>query len=41
MAEALAALDGGRAQLASDRLREALALWRGPALAEFASEPFA
>ena len=41
VAEARAALDGGRAQPASDRLREALALWRGPALAEFASEPFA
>jgi DNA-binding SARP family transcriptional activator/type II secretory pathway predicted ATPase ExeA/tetratricopeptide (TPR) repeat protein len=35
--EALAADDGARA---SDLLREALALWRGPALAEFA-EPFA
>ena len=41
VAEARAALDAGRAQQAADRLREALALWRGPALAEFASEPFA
>lgn len=41
VAEARAALDAGRAEQAADRLREALALWRGPALAEFASEPFA
>jgi DNA-binding SARP family transcriptional activator/pimeloyl-ACP methyl ester carboxylesterase len=41
VAEARAALDAGGAQQAADRLREALALWRGPALAEFASEPFA
>ena len=41
VAEARAALDVGRAQPAADRLREALALWRGPALVEFASEPFA
>ncbi len=39
--EARTELDGGRAQQAADRLREALALWRGPALAEFATEPFA
>lgn len=36
-----AALADGDAQLASARLREALALWRGPALADFAYEPFA
>jgi YVTN family beta-propeller protein len=35
------ALAEGDAQLASARLREALALWRGPALADFAYEPFA
>jgi DNA-binding SARP family transcriptional activator len=35
-----AALAAGRAARASTRLREALALWRGPALAEF-GEPFA
>jgi YVTN family beta-propeller protein len=41
-------LDEGRALLASgglaaaaEKLREALALWRGPPLADFASEPFA
>jgi DNA-binding SARP family transcriptional activator len=31
----------GDPERASERLRAALALWRGPALAEFASEPFA
>jgi DNA-binding SARP family transcriptional activator/pimeloyl-ACP methyl ester carboxylesterase len=41
VADARAALDGGRPQQAADSLREALALWRGPALAEFAAEPFA
>jgi DNA-binding SARP family transcriptional activator len=35
-----AALAGGLAATAADRLREALALWRGPALEEF-REPFA
>src|SRR5436305_12136592 len=35
------ALEGGDAQLASDRLRDALALWRGPALADFAYQRFA
>ena len=35
------ALAEGDPQLASARLREALALWRGPALADFAFEPFA
>jgi DNA-binding SARP family transcriptional activator len=39
-AEGRAALGAGDAETASARLREALALWRGPALAEF-SEPFA
>jgi DNA-binding SARP family transcriptional activator/pimeloyl-ACP methyl ester carboxylesterase len=36
-----AALAEGGAEQASALLAEALALWRGPALAEFASEPFA
>jgi DNA-binding SARP family transcriptional activator/pimeloyl-ACP methyl ester carboxylesterase len=39
--EARAALDAGEALKAAARLREALSLWRGPALAEFTSEPFA
>ena len=39
-AEARAAFGDGDAALAAERLRGALALWRGPALAEF-SEPFA
>jgi DNA-binding SARP family transcriptional activator len=38
--EGQAALAAGSAAEAADRLREALALWRGPALAEF-DEPFA
>lgn len=38
--EGRAALDGGSAADAADRLREALSLWRGPALAEF-DVPFA
>ena len=38
VAQARAAAD---AEQAADRFRAALALWRGPALAEFASEPFA
>jgi DNA-binding SARP family transcriptional activator len=38
--EGRAALAGGFAATAADRLREALALWRGPALEEF-REPFA
>ena len=41
VAEGRAALGEGDAQRASDRLREALALWRGPALADFPYEPFA
>jgi predicted ATPase/DNA-binding SARP family transcriptional activator len=35
------ALDAGDAERAAVVLREALALWRGPALADLASEPFA
>src|SRR3954453_8068830 len=38
--EGRAALDAGDPATAASRLRSALALWRGPALAEF-SEPFA
>ena len=38
--EGRAALAAGDPETAAARLREALALWRGPALAEF-SEPFA
>src|SRR5215207_11339403 len=34
-------LAAGRAEQASGTLREALALWRGPPLAEFASDSFA
>jgi DNA-binding SARP family transcriptional activator len=41
VAEARAALEEGRAEQAADSFRQALALWRGPALEEFASEPFA
>ncbi|HEX2497149.1 MAG TPA: AfsR/SARP family transcriptional regulator, partial [Gaiellaceae bacterium] len=41
VAAARAALDAGRAREAADGFGEALSLWRGPALAEFASEPFA
>jgi predicted ATPase/class 3 adenylate cyclase/DNA-binding SARP family transcriptional activator len=41
VADARASLEAGRAEQASAGLREALELWRGPALAEFASEPFA
>jgi len=36
-----AALGDGEAAVAAEKLSEALALWRGQALAEFASEPFA
>jgi DNA-binding SARP family transcriptional activator/class 3 adenylate cyclase len=35
------ALDGNDAQSAAETLGQALALWRGPALADFAFEPFA
>jgi DNA-binding SARP family transcriptional activator len=41
VADARAALEAGRAEGASREFRAALELWRGPALAEFASEPFA
>jgi DNA-binding SARP family transcriptional activator len=41
LAEGQRALAEGSAELASASLRGALALWRGPALAEFRSEPFA
>ncbi|MGO9750757.1 MAG: AfsR/SARP family transcriptional regulator [Solirubrobacteraceae bacterium] len=34
-------LAGGDAAAAADRLRQALRLWRGPALADFTYEPFA
>ena len=39
--EGRAALEGGEAAAAEVALREALALWRGPALADFVYEPFA
>lgn len=39
--EAREALDAGHAHPAAAGFREALSLWRGPALAEFTSEPFA
>ena len=41
LGEGRAALADGRPQAASVALDEALALWHGPALAEFADEPFA
>ncbi len=41
LAEGREALAGGDAERASSVLHEALGLWRGPALAEFAFEPFA
>jgi YVTN family beta-propeller protein len=41
MEEGRGALTAGRAAEAADRLREALALWRGPPLAEFAYDSFA
>jgi class 3 adenylate cyclase/DNA-binding SARP family transcriptional activator len=41
LAKARTSLDVGRAEEASADFRAALELWRGPALAEFASEPFA
>ena len=40
LADGRAALAKGDATAARDRLGEALGLWRGPALAEFATEPF-
>jgi len=39
--DARRSLDSGQAHEAAGRFREALSLWRGPALAEFTSEPFA
>ena len=39
--EGRAALESGEAAAAEVALREALALWRGPALADFVYEPFA
>jgi DNA-binding SARP family transcriptional activator len=39
--EARELLERGEAEAAAAQLREALALWRGPALAEFRAEPFA
>ena len=41
VAEARAALEAGAAEEAAESFRRALELWRGPALEEFASEPFA
>jgi YVTN family beta-propeller protein len=41
LAEGRAALAAGDPERAAQLLHEALALWRGPALAEFAFEPFA
>ncbi|MGO9790088.1 MAG: BTAD domain-containing putative transcriptional regulator [Solirubrobacteraceae bacterium] len=41
VSEGRAALEDGDPQQASDRLREALALWHSPPLADFAYEPFA
>jgi DNA-binding SARP family transcriptional activator/pimeloyl-ACP methyl ester carboxylesterase len=41
VSEARADLEAGRAAAAAERFGAALALWRGPVLAEFASEPFA
>ncbi len=39
--EGRAAIEGGEPEAAEVALREALALWRGPALADFLYEPFA
>jgi DNA-binding SARP family transcriptional activator/class 3 adenylate cyclase/alpha-beta hydrolase superfamily lysophospholipase len=41
LGEGRAALGKGQAEEASTTLRQALALWRGPALTEFPGEPFA
>ena len=41
LGEGRAALSDGRAQAASVALTQALALWHGPALAEFDDQPFA
>ena len=39
--EGIAAAESGRDAEAAELLRDALSLWRGPALADFAFEPFA
>lgn len=39
--EGIESLGAGRAEAAAETLGEALALWRGPALADMADEPFA
>ncbi|MGH3080713.1 MAG: BTAD domain-containing putative transcriptional regulator [Gaiellaceae bacterium] len=41
LGEGRALLAAGEAEAAADALRGALALWRGPPLSDFASEPFA
>src|SRR5204863_1907948 len=41
VAEGRRALQAGEARIASERLGDALALWRGPPLADFSYEPFA
>jgi len=41
LGEGRAFLGAGEAERAADALRAALGLWRGPALSDFASEPFA
>jgi DNA-binding SARP family transcriptional activator len=41
VADAGVALNEGNAEVAADLVRQALSLWRGTALAEFAYEPFA
>ena len=41
VAEGRRELQSGDGRAAGERLREALALWRGPALADFVYEPFA
>ena len=41
VAEASSALGSGRPHAAADGIREAMSLWRGTALADFAYEPFA
>src|SRR3954468_906315 len=41
VAEARAALEEGLGEQAAESFRQALELWRGPALEEFAAEPFA
>ncbi|HET8754706.1 MAG TPA: BTAD domain-containing putative transcriptional regulator [Solirubrobacteraceae bacterium] len=41
LADGRAALDGDAPERAAERLRDGLALWRGPPLADFEYEPFA